>query len=275
MKVVTTKDGDGQRLPPAAARYRKQDIAFRSRNAAESSKRQRDRISMGSKPLRYSLFRASDLAFNLSARWRGNRSRRSAGRRRSRVGQVLGQSGRDVGPRRGCGARQRFSELLLRQLTEQSAPEPAVAVQVDVPAQPLPAAHIGVLLAGCDVELLALTGSRRNFTLRQAIRVVERIEVRHHAGAGAGRSRCCELTQNGGAVQAVHRRSAEAAGNSGRNSVLRQHIEPTRSERRADDRHVRSGRGRWTGIHGGRGGDRWQRLRNGGRREGDRRCECD
>ena len=75
--------------------------------------------------------------------------------RRRRVGQVLHEAGRNVGARGRRGTGQRLAELLLRHLTEQPTPEPAVAVQVDVPAEPFPLAHIRVLLARFDVVWIA------------------------------------------------------------------------------------------------------------------------
>ncbi|MCT7362926.1 hypothetical protein A7G45_08960 [Mycolicibacterium llatzerense] len=74
------------------------------------------------------------------------------------IGQVLAQAWWDVGARWRRGTGQGFCELLLRHLSEQSAFETAIAIHVDVPAQPLVGRDIGVLLTGLDPELLALSG---------------------------------------------------------------------------------------------------------------------
>lgn len=72
-------------------------------------------------PLGYGLFRDYMCVLWSALRcWRGGWG--SAVRGCRRVGQVLAEAGRNVGAGRGCGARQRFSELLLRKLAEQSAP---------------------------------------------------------------------------------------------------------------------------------------------------------
>src|SRR6201991_4044968 len=95
--------------------------------------------------------RSNSLALSPSAR----RWRRCAWRWR-RVGLELNEPRGNVRPwgRRGTG--QRFTELFLRHLAQQSALEHPGAIHVDVSAQPLPLRDVRVLIARSDVELLAL-----------------------------------------------------------------------------------------------------------------------
>jgi len=87
-----------------------------------------------------------------------------------RVGTELAPG--DVRPRGRRSARQRFTELLLRHLPQESALEHPGAIHVDVAAQPLPTANVRVLLTRGDIELLARAWSRGHQALLRPIGIV-------------------------------------------------------------------------------------------------------
>src|SRR5882757_5085693 len=152
--------------------------------------------------------RSNSLALSPSARrWRWQQ-RRCTRRRRwdrcarrwRRVGLELNEAWGNVRPWRRGGTGQRFTELFLRHLAQQSALEHPGAVHVDVAAQPLPTADVRVLVTGSDVELLALSWCRRHQALLHPVGVVERVEVRDYARIHTRCRRHRILAQHGGLI---------------------------------------------------------------------------
>jgi hypothetical protein len=186
----------------------------------------------------------------------------------------LHQPGRNVGPGRGSGTRQRFTELFLRHLAQQSALEHPGAIHIDVTAEPLATADVSVLFAGSDIELLTLAGRRGDEALLRPVGVVEHIQVGHYARIRPWCRGNRILAKNAFSIETVYRWRAKRP-RDGCLSVLCQHVEPSRPKRCPDHRHCRA---RWRRRRRGFPGNRQRlgrwRVCSGGRREGDRRSDC-
>jgi hypothetical protein len=176
--------------------------------------------------------------------------------------------------RAGSGTRQRFTELFLRHLAQQSALEHPGAIHIDVAAQPLATADVSVLVAASDIELLTLAGRRGHQALLRPVGVVEHIQVRDYARIRPWCRGNRILAKNALSIETVYRWRAKRP-RDGCLSVLRQHVEPSRPKRRSDHRHCRA---RWRRRRRGFPGNRQRlgrwRVCSGGRREGDRRSDC-
>ena len=143
---------------------------------------------------------------------------------------------------------------------QQTALQHSGAVHVDVAPHPCSCVDVRVLLPRRHIELLALTGRRRNQVLLRAVGVVEGPQVRRQSRTRARRRRRCVLTQHGGAVQAGDVRRAKGTGC--RITRLPQHRQSVRPQVGTEDRH----RHRRCRVH-------WRRWRRGGVRGGHRRTE--